>query len=246
MRVVSPYEPGSINFGLFGNTGSGIVTGPNGAAVNTCAIGDADCDGVVSIGGDILPAFTNFTGLAVGDRDFMTRIVDEEFFTGFMDLAHHRILALAPLTIAVAELGVLNAGGIGGLVFLPQKEPGDAFATKLLVDVLPVRQGPLTGWNRWWHREQKMLKIFITQIFRKGPRESGIGSSPQVLRDRASANATADANVPGSLFLAIPQAQNFSNFSHGQPSFGQLPRLSLGFRKDRNLTLGYPVLQPLK
>ncbi|REJ68792.1 MAG: hypothetical protein DWQ31_06865, partial [Planctomycetota bacterium] len=64
IRVVSPFEPGSINWGIAGDTG--IVTGPNGAPVpqgpTSCLIGDVNCDGFVEIGADILTAFTNFTG----------------------------------------------------------------------------------------------------------------------------------------------------------------------------------------
>ena len=68
IRVVAPYEPGSINYwGSFSaaELAQAVVTGPNGPAYvapDPCIIGDANCDGYVDIGGDILPAFTNFTG----------------------------------------------------------------------------------------------------------------------------------------------------------------------------------------
>ncbi len=68
VRIVHPNSPGSMNYYLtmdaFGFPNGGVVTGPTGppVEVNTCVIGDADCDGDVDIGGDILPAFTNFTG----------------------------------------------------------------------------------------------------------------------------------------------------------------------------------------
>ncbi|REJ67242.1 MAG: PEP-CTERM sorting domain-containing protein [Planctomycetota bacterium] len=65
IRIVAPYEPGSINWGIDAPK-SGIVTGPNGAPVpqgpTSCLIGDVNCDGYVEIGADILTAFTNFTG----------------------------------------------------------------------------------------------------------------------------------------------------------------------------------------
>ncbi|REK18563.1 MAG: hypothetical protein DWQ42_19280, partial [Planctomycetota bacterium] len=66
IRIVAPYEPGSINYGIFGDPSSGVITGPNGAPVpqgpTSCLIGDVNCDGFVEIGADILTAFTNFTG----------------------------------------------------------------------------------------------------------------------------------------------------------------------------------------
>ena len=63
-RVVSPYEPGTINW-YIDRPNSGTVIGPSSTPViipDPCIIGDANCDGFVDIGGDILPAFTNFTG----------------------------------------------------------------------------------------------------------------------------------------------------------------------------------------
>ncbi|REJ70422.1 MAG: PEP-CTERM sorting domain-containing protein [Planctomycetota bacterium] len=70
-RIVHPNAPGSITWSTFHNTDvgggggpvsvEGTITGPGGAAL-TCIIGDVDCDGFVDIAGDILPAFTNFTG----------------------------------------------------------------------------------------------------------------------------------------------------------------------------------------
>ncbi|REK42313.1 MAG: PEP-CTERM sorting domain-containing protein [Planctomycetota bacterium] len=66
IRIVSPYEPGSINWGGDINGSGGVITGPNGPAVvlgpTSCLIGDVNCDGFVEIGADILTAFTNFTG----------------------------------------------------------------------------------------------------------------------------------------------------------------------------------------
>ncbi|REJ87144.1 MAG: hypothetical protein DWQ35_21960, partial [Planctomycetota bacterium] len=65
IRIVAPYEPGSINW-YIDNPKQGKVTGPNGAPVpqgpTSCLIGDVNCDGFVEIGADILTAFTNFTG----------------------------------------------------------------------------------------------------------------------------------------------------------------------------------------
>jgi len=67
IRIVAPYEPGSINWYLDAPI-NGAVTGPNGAPVpqgGGCSagiVGDANCDGFVDISGDILTAFTNFTG----------------------------------------------------------------------------------------------------------------------------------------------------------------------------------------
>jgi len=62
-RVVHPNEPGSITWDIQGIKGN--VTGPALSVANPCAaaiIGDANCDGYVDIGSDILTAFTNFTG----------------------------------------------------------------------------------------------------------------------------------------------------------------------------------------
>ena len=62
-RVVHPNAPGSIQWSTFHNDNDwveGTITGPG--LVGACLIGDADCDGYVDVGGDILPAFTNFTG----------------------------------------------------------------------------------------------------------------------------------------------------------------------------------------
>ncbi len=64
IRIVAPYEPGSIHAYLDAPVGPFIIDGPNGAAVpqSMCALGDADCDGYVSNLEDIQAAFTNFTG----------------------------------------------------------------------------------------------------------------------------------------------------------------------------------------
>ena len=65
LRVISPYQPGSINWYIDGN-GDGSVNGPNGPHYTyvppTCVAGDLNCDGYVTISDDIIPAFTNFTG----------------------------------------------------------------------------------------------------------------------------------------------------------------------------------------
>ena len=64
LRIVAPYEPGSINYGLV-DPSSGIITGPDSNSPiveDFCFPGDLNLDGFVDIGGDVLPAFTNFTG----------------------------------------------------------------------------------------------------------------------------------------------------------------------------------------
>ena len=65
VRVVHPYAPGTIGFNLYSFNGGGTnyigdVVGP-GTAI-ACLVGDANCDSYVDVGGDILPAFSNFTG----------------------------------------------------------------------------------------------------------------------------------------------------------------------------------------
>jgi len=67
-RVVHPNEPGTVTWDIYawnGTTINGEIVGPSVGAANPCAaaiIGDANCDGYVDIGSDILTAFTNFTG----------------------------------------------------------------------------------------------------------------------------------------------------------------------------------------
>jgi len=67
IRIVAPYEPGSINW-YIDTSISGVVVGPNAGlnpprpCVFVAIIGDANCDGYVDVSSDILVAFSNFTG----------------------------------------------------------------------------------------------------------------------------------------------------------------------------------------
>ncbi len=135
IRIVAPYNPGSIHFSLGGSIG--VVTGPSPLALPpppSCAIGDADCDGDVDIPGDLLPMFANFTG--PGTTNWMTPktraqgdVHDDELGPtpnlvndGDVDIQDFQTM-LASFTgptsssVPVAQLSTVDTAGVPDLVY---------------------------------------------------------------------------------------------------------------------------------
>ena len=57
-----------------------------------------------------------------------------------MRLAHHDIEMVSPGTITLAEGGIHEAVGMGGLVLHPQQHQGHAFAPQFAMNIGEVRQ----------------------------------------------------------------------------------------------------------
>ena len=88
-------------------------------------------------------------GLAADDGHALAGVVDEQPLAGAVGLAHHDVEALAPHTVALAELAVLQPLGVLVLVLLPQQRQRHPLAAALGVDLSPVRNGALDiGLNR--------------------------------------------------------------------------------------------------
>ncbi|REK45949.1 MAG: PEP-CTERM sorting domain-containing protein [Planctomycetota bacterium] len=137
IRVVSPYEPGSINW-YHDRPNSGVVTGPNGPLINlgptSCPIGDVNCDGFVEIGADILTAFTNFTGPGSFGKDRSTGDVHGPSVATTAVLGHDGDVDVSDiLTIFGAFTGPPPDEGSGGGLGGPA-EAGDPSIPDLIYD----------------------------------------------------------------------------------------------------------------
>jgi hypothetical protein len=77
------------------------------------------------------------------------------------------------LAIAVAELAVLIAFGVGLSVLVPQKLKGNSFSLQLLVKVVHGRHRALAGRERSFVREEPVFKSRMIQGGVKRPRQTG-------------------------------------------------------------------------
>ena len=73
----------------------------------------------------------DLAGQLIGDTNPGTGVIDEQFLTGSINLAHHDVVGLLEYREAFGGGTVLQSVGTRGFVFLPQQEPGDAFLGEL-------------------------------------------------------------------------------------------------------------------
>ncbi len=77
--------------------------------------------------GDEDLSFSDLAGRGVDDANRLPAIIDEEFFTGAVNLAHRKSLCLTPLGIENRELRIALTRRVRGAVFIPQQLTSDAF-----------------------------------------------------------------------------------------------------------------------
>ena len=68
--------------------------------------------------------FSDFAGRGVDDRNRLPAIIDEEFFTRAMNLAHRKPLGLEPRSIKHTELRVTVACRVRGAVLIERAVGG--------------------------------------------------------------------------------------------------------------------------
>jgi hypothetical protein len=141
----------------------------------------------------------DLAAMRIDHRHGLSGVVDEEFFTGAVTLAHDQIEFAGPASIALAEPTVLKAIRFSGFVFLPKQKEGDTFALEFAVDISPIGrygsqlrsgQGP-----RW---KQELLQGLVIESVGQRPRQAGWLGSAQVLGH----GGPTDAHTLGNLALA--------------------------------------------
>lgn len=122
--------PGRVTFHRGGR-------GPHVDALAGELLGDA----VIGQGGDEDRQIFDLACLSIHDRHRLPGIVDEQLLPGPMRLAHDDVELGTPLTIPLAELGVLvPVAGMLLLVLLPEELQRDPLALQLAVDRREVRR----------------------------------------------------------------------------------------------------------
>src|ERR1700730_15205501 len=86
-----------------------------------------------------------FTGQTVDDhRDGVAGVIDEQFVTSHMGLAHRNRELAFPASVQLAEAGVAVALRIALNVLVPEDRQRDVLALELAMDACPVRLNPTT------------------------------------------------------------------------------------------------------
>ena len=155
-------------------------------------------------------------GLAVYHRDGLTGVVHEHLLARTVLLAHHHVERRRKCPVPLAELAVLQPLGVGRLVLLPQQRERDPFATKLAVDLAPVRQRtPCRARRR--SRKQPVLKLPIVERLRQRPTKTVHLGPADVLAHRRGRRLHASGNRSNAHPRSVVQPQNLSYLAHGQP-----------------------------
>ena len=134
-------------------------------------------------------------GLAVHHRDRLTGVVHEHLLARTVLLAHHHVERRRERPVPLAELAVLQSLGVGRLVLVPQQREGDSLATKLAVDLAPVRQRTARPARRR-SREQPVLKLPIVERLRQRPAKTLHLGPADVLAHRRGRRLHASGNRP--------------------------------------------------
>jgi hypothetical protein len=130
-------------------------------------------------------------------------------------LAKTGIKLLRPLVVDATELTILVAVRIALLVLIPEELEGHSLFLELLVEVLHGRHLALLGGDRNPGRKESMFQGGFIQIRRKGPAESGLLSTIQIIMNRASTDPKALTDFPGREILFVIETQYFFNLTHG-------------------------------
>ena len=118
-----------------------------------------------------------------------------------MILTHPHLERLGPLTVALAELAVLEPVGLLALVLMPQEHQRDVFTPELGVHPGPVRQRSRRR-QRLRIAEESFLERGVVPVFANRPTDAGLLRSPQVLDD----GGRSDIETAGNLTPGNPQA----------------------------------------
>src|SRR5574341_668153 len=78
----------------------------------------------------------------IRDPERLAGVVEEQLLAGPVLLAETEVQGARPLAVVHAELAVLEAGRVPGLVLLPEELEGHPGMPELLVEGGPVGQGP--------------------------------------------------------------------------------------------------------
>jgi len=149
----------------------------------------------------------DLAGCRVDHGDRLAGVVNEKLLPGFVGLAHRRIQALGPPAVEFTKLAVLRyqdgifvAVGISITVFDPQQAQGYTLASKLCVDLVPVRERNDPRRRTRGLGEEKLEEPVFIHAFRKRPGKSGRFSTANILDDgtvgdRAAAGYGSDAET---------------------------------------------------
>jgi len=135
----------------------------------------------------------DLAGVPVDDRYGLAGVVDEQFFSGAMLLAHDDVDLGGPEPVVLAEPAVLVALWMGQAIFLPEQGQGDAGATHLSVSQRPVGHWTLITGNRRRWREQMPLQFSVRQ-FRWPSQPAGV-EAMQIITGTAAADAKASGDL---------------------------------------------------
>ena len=159
----------------------------------------------------------HLVGGPVVDGKGLAREVDEQLLAGPMVLAHDQVDPTPEGAVVVAELGVgVAALRVGLLVLEPQQHEGHAFAAEFLVDVVPVRHGPLRGRGHRDLREQGRLQLGVAHPLGQGPAQPGRLGPAEVIGHGGEGDPQGGAHLTAGQALTHGQPQDVSDLAHGE------------------------------
>ena len=155
----------------------------------------------------------HFSCLRIGERHGLAAIVDEEFLTGDVVLAHTAIDAAQEVAVKLAVLRVLIPPRSVGLVLVPQKSQGRALSLHLFLHKGSVWQKPY-GIGAGDGRVKALLQRGVIQPIGQRPGQVDSGGPLQTFSNGASGNGAACCNRSIAQLRRPLESQDFSNFAH--------------------------------
>ncbi|PYR98478.1 MAG: hypothetical protein DMG12_22790 [Acidobacteria bacterium] len=142
--------------------------------------------------------FLDRPGLGVDDRDRVSRIIDEQLFSGTVLLPQDQVQLVGPLLIQPTEPAVLVTIGIGLLVLLPNQLQGDMLVpVEIFMDGGPTRSRPRLASPRRHGGKQPLFQTRFVQAVWQGPLTQPCRFGPvQVIGDRTVVDRATAGNLP--------------------------------------------------
>jgi hypothetical protein len=150
----------------------------------------------------------------IDDGHRLAGVVDKDPLARPVLLAQDGIERGQPARVVGAELGVLVAGRVGGLVLQPPELAGDARAL-----VFRVHRGPVGQRARRRglapRAEEPGLQRRLVHLGRQRPRKPGAAEASEVIGHGAARQAEARGDLPHAEVLFGVEPQQFEDRSHG-------------------------------